>query len=928
MLVRLDTETRSSVDIRKSNPYAYSDDPNFSVLMLAYAVDDEPVTVTIDPDEIRDLAYGWLTSGHTLRAHNAAFDRVVLSRHLGLSGFWDPACWEDPAIWAAAAGLPRALAKLTKKLGVAEKEGAGTALINYFSKPQRDGTFRQPEDDPERWSDFVRYCKVDVEVMRECDRLLQPLSAEEQALWVESERINDRGVAVDVEMAKAAVAAGEANTREAKARITALLGIDNGGSVQQLTAGLAETGLEVPNLRAETVTGLLAGDLTSVQREVLELRQELSLASHKKFAAALQHVCADGRVRGMFRFYGASTGRYSGQAIQLQNLSRASLRVSEAEVADEMLARTPDARGVVADRTNQTAVDELKRTRVAAPSLLKKMVRPLLTGPLTVCDFSSIEARVLAWLAGEQWALDAFRAGRDIYEETACLAEGSKVLTNHGLTPIESVTREMLLWDGTEWVTHEGVVFNGYRDVIYYDGLWATPDHRVWIDGSDQPVLFDDARRNGWRLTRSGDSVRLPTSSGGRQTVSSGGSVCESSVLEVYDGESSTFVEPQATEARRMQVLSINSDGIELVNTAVFRPEALLHRSEVPGIPQLWRSRNKVLILKSVRGGHVDARQLWATPRIGDRPDQQRRTLRAGELTVVYPLGEQSQSKEDSTVRLGPEPVAIRRGARPTIDGAGPGPGGGAGARSTSSRAARTLVEDYRSAVAVYDVINAGPRNRFTAEGRLVHNCRMGPSFTRQQGKAATLGLGYGGGVNALRNVGMSGEDDELKPLVVTWRKANPRIVNFWGSLFDAWVSGGTVGKIRVMKSQSRRDLILPSGRAVVYQGVRFENYWSEDSKTGQKKREQGWRYERGTGGRVKVWTGIAVENCIQAVARDLLGSAIMNCAHLPVVGHVHDELIIEGEHDVSALMCNAPKWAAGLPLAADGYTCRRYRKS
>jgi DNA polymerase len=191
----------------------------------------------------------------------------------------------------------------------------------------------------------------------------------------------------------------------------------------------------------------------------------------------------------------------------------------------------------------------------------------------------------------------------------------------------------------------------------------------------------------------------------------------------------------------------------------------------------------------------------------------------------------------------------------------------------------------------------------------------MGPAFTRQQGKVAVLAGGFGGSVGAFRRMGAEGTDEQVMPLVDRWRNANPRIVRFWYRLWDIFLSGGTLGRLSVRKTGRDRHVVLPSGRAIVYRNVRhYDDDWSFD----------------GGRGRTKLWHGIIVENAVQGIARDLLGEALLRMEDLPVIGHVHDECLIEGEHDVdkiAALMCDAPAWAKGLPLAAEGAVLDRYAK-
>ena len=410
-LVWLDTEGFNHLDVRKVGPYRYAEDPSFEMLMCAYAVDDEPVRVAVGAMEIYEQVEPLLQlPDATFVAHNATFDRVAFSAHLGMpvGEYLDPARWLDPSVLASCAGYPASLEKLTKALKVTQKDSAGTLLINKFCKPNRTGGRNGPDTHPEDWARFVAYCANDVESMREAARKLPDQLPQERAIWIADQIINDRGVRVDIPMARAAVAACVENKAEARAEVIRLTGVENPGSVPQMLAWFSSQGIELGDLLADTVREQLTFR-EGLPRRVLELRQELALASAPaKFKAAVVMSNSDGRMRGVARYHGAHTGRWAGRGIQLQNLPRKSLGWREG-----------------------LAMLDLMSGFGASPEDLKGLVRPLVLGPLTVVDYSQIEARVLAWLAGEKWVLEAFAGGRDIYVETA-RRMGSQLTRQHG----------------------------------------------------------------------------------------------------------------------------------------------------------------------------------------------------------------------------------------------------------------------------------------------------------------------------------------------------------------------------------------------------------------------------------------------------------------------------------------------------------------
>lgn len=400
--IAIDYETRSRVDLKKAGVYAYSACPDFKILMMAWSIDGAPAKITCDGDRITSLLNNWLSHDDVvIVAHNAPFERVTSSRHLGLEGFLAPTRFDDTAARAAEYGLPRNLKNLATALKCTPKDEAGMRLINLFCKPvptgKRKGQWNDETTHPEDWEKFKAYCRQDVDTLVEVDaKLPQWPSQIERDAWDLDQIINDRGLPIDVELAKMAQKAALDNRMGDELRVTMLTGIINPGSNPQMMKWLDGA---VPNLQEETVTKALAGDeITPLQREVLELRQELALSAASKYAAALLGVAPDDRVRGQFTFFGAHTGRWSSRGIQVQNLPRVAFK-SDGEV--------------------DAAILDLKLGLGGSPLTLKKLIRPMFVGPFTIVDFASIEARVIAWLADELWALEAFTAGRDIYVETA-----------------------------------------------------------------------------------------------------------------------------------------------------------------------------------------------------------------------------------------------------------------------------------------------------------------------------------------------------------------------------------------------------------------------------------------------------------------------------------------------------------------------------
>lgn len=392
-MIFLDLETYCSVDLKKSNVYVYVDQPDFEILMCAWSNDGRTVQIAMGEDEIKKIPGIW-DRDELIVAHNAAFERICLS--VFNTDFYDDFFpierFIDTQALAAEAGYPQKLAPLAIAIDAEEKDTAGTLLINTFCRPRR-GKRTMPTDKPEKWEQFKDYCIQDVRTLIDVYNRLPAMTDMEHRIYQTDQRINDRGVPVDLGLARKAVEAAEKNQTLQMAEFRSLTGIDNPRSTQQVLAWLQEEGLKVPDLQAKTVERWLAKTSDTRHRRVFELRQELALVASKKFTAALTCTSADGKFRGGFQFFGAHTGRWSGRRIQLQNLPRHT--ATALDIVELMMGNGADA---------QT---------------LKGLVRPLFVGPFTVVDYNAIEAVVIAWLAGEQWVLDAFESGRDLYVETA-----------------------------------------------------------------------------------------------------------------------------------------------------------------------------------------------------------------------------------------------------------------------------------------------------------------------------------------------------------------------------------------------------------------------------------------------------------------------------------------------------------------------------
>lgn len=776
--ISIDIETFSSVELVKTGVYRYASAPDFEILLFGYSVDKDPVQVV-------DIARGEEVPQEIIKAliddavikysFNCSFERICISVWLcrnypqffnrySINGdqggnYLDPTAWRCSMVWSAYLGLPLSLEGVGAVLGLdKQKLSEGRNLIRYFcipcapTKTNGGRTRNLPIHDMEKWERFKFYNKRDVETEMAIQEKLHKFPVPD-FIWDEyhlDQEINDRGIGIDSEFVNKAIEIDKKVKETLMEKMQGLTGIENPNSVMQMKKYLADNGMEVDSLGKKEVAGLIK-TAPECLIDVLRLRQQISRSSVKKYQAMANAICHDNRAHGMFQFYGANrTGRFSGRLIQLQNLPQN--HMSDLEQARALVKNgNIEALSMLYDDIPDT-LSQLIRTAFVPQDGMK----------FIVSDFSAIEARVIAWLAGEQWRLDVFAKNGDIYcmsasqmfkvpvvkhgingelrqkgkiAELACIAEGELVLTNRGLVPIEKVTQKHKVWDGENWVNHDGVIYKGEREVITYEGLTATPDHLVWVEGQPGPMGFGIAAASGEHLLKTG-------------------------------------------------------------------------------------------ITPISKGGKGKAR--------------------------------------------------------------------------------------------VYDIRNAGKYHRFTVSGKLVHNC------------------GYGGSTGALKMMGaldMGLEETELKPLVDSWRKSNPRIVQLWWDVDKAvklCVKERTSSEshgIRFSYESGFLFITLPSGRKLAYVKPRIgENKFGGEAVT----------YE-GIG-TTKKWDRLEsygpkfVENITQAIARDILVYAMGTLQNYRIVGHVHDELIIEADKDVSVeaiceQMWRTPPWAPGLKLRADGYECKFYKK-
>lgn len=418
--LNIDVETHSSYDLRKTGAYKYMESEDFEILIIAYSIDYGDVK-SIDMYDIDQELYkefrGLLFDPEVTKyAFNAAFERAALAKHFKAS--MPPSEWICSMVNSTRVGLPASLEMCAEVLGIdMQKDAKGKNLIKYFSMPCKPTkvngrrTRNYPEHDPEKWQQFINYCEQDVRVemaiAEEISNIEYPDS--EQQLWTIDQHINDRGVHIDEALMLGAYELDEISKSDLMRQAKQLTGLNNPNSTQQLLGWFEEQGLDIDNLRKATVDEYLQ-TATGKARKMLELRQQMSKTSVKKYDKMYHMACSDNRIKGMFQFYGAGTGRWAGRGVQMQNLTKHSMTDEELDIAREAIKQQDfDWLDLMLEYPYQDILSQLIRTTFTAEDGYK----------LAVSDFSAIEARVIAWFAGEQWRLDVFDTHGKIYEASA-----------------------------------------------------------------------------------------------------------------------------------------------------------------------------------------------------------------------------------------------------------------------------------------------------------------------------------------------------------------------------------------------------------------------------------------------------------------------------------------------------------------------------
>lgn len=920
MTVSIDFETRSAVDLRKTGVYKYAADPSTDIWCMAYKAPwSDDVLVWQPGDEVDAYLEDWIRAGGLLSAWNANFERTIWNNIMVGRYQWPDTRinqWRCTMAQASAMGLPRSLGQAAAVLGVEEqKDKTGAALMLRMARPRKvnaDGSYTwwNTKDKVEA---LVAYCRQDVRTELSVAATLNEMPDSERRLYQLDQRINDRGVKVDRDLIERVSKLANSASENIDAEIKRLTNgqVKAATNAMDLTAWLRGYELNVTSVDKQTVARMLSIDgLHPIIKQVLKLRQDGAKSSTAKYDAMLNAADADDRMRGLLMYHGAATGRWSGKLVQPQNFPRPQKKQDELDAIIAKLKADED-------------VSEHGAGTVIASDLLRSMLIAEDGHRLMFADYSAIEARVLAWVAGQNDLVETFRKGGDVYKEMAsaiynvsvesvtdaqrqvgkmailgCFEEDTLVLTERGWQPILYLTTQDRVWDGEEWVTHQGVVYQGHKEVHRVNGVGATPDHEILTEHGWQE--WQKVHTNRSLLKSALSLVNLPFVSG--LTTNAHGTRAANALAgglaSLIDTISCAVNRPVATIARSVS-LALRRRNIAAMQ-ALF-PMTFTANGYSTAYPRAFN----VVRTQATPDGNTTANEVSRYTRNGYE------TERRFSLTFSHLMGGTYRiwnwTASTTTRAISPAISALSRGLKICLTAA-------------QRKLCRTKSTVCVRKSHVYDVSYAGPRNRFTILTDLgpliVHNCGYGMGGKRFAEQCASMGIKV--------------DEDEAKRIVAVYREKNNRIAQYWRDVEQDFVDmvkqAGRVGTV---------GLALPSGRSLTYHNPRIiqrETPWGAMRDTAQvdtlNSVTRQWTSQI-------IWGGLLTENVVQATARDLMATAMMalEVKGYNVILSVHDEIISEVPDNFGSLdemidiMTRVPAWAKGCPINAEGKQGKRYRK-
>lgn len=944
----IDIESYSDVNLSKCGVYKYASSPAFEILLFGYAVDGGDVRV-VDlacGEQIPDEILSALSDASVTKwAFNAMFERVCLSNFLG--EWLEPEGWRCTMVWAATLGLPLSLESAGVALGLEkQKLTEGKDLIRYFCVPckptKANGgrTRNRPEHDPEKWKRFKAYNLRDVETEMQIQKRLSGFPVPD-AIWEEyhlDQEINDRGIGVDMELVRQAIAMDVRSRERLTDALQELTGLENPNSIQQMKQWLADHGLETDTLGKKAVAELVK-TAPEPLREVLSLRQQLAKSSVKKYTAMENAVCADSRAHGMFQFYGANrTGRFcltgdhevltdkgwvrldewhgsriacwnpNGEAVSFQkaNALKFPYKGLMYEYCDKRISQisTPEHKMYVKRRYGgEWMVDTVENMECYRPSIPFTGYRQTTSG----MEHSILRVLVMVQADG-------------------CFADDGSVLL--GFTKLRKVERcKMLLraagitftyrvYEENPRPRHQFIIIS--RNVPLWLRIFRNKTFDTWLFDESADVFFDElVYWDGYRSAK--NSIQYVTCNKQNADIVQAFAhiTGRAAQLKVKDRREE---HPKWSVAYVLDIWLTPKNCHEVRNKPKkFQFDGTVYCAETSTGFFLVRRNGRVW----VTGNSGRLIQLQNLPQ-NHMPDlaQARALVRSGDYEALSLLYEDIPDTLSQLIRTAFVPQDGRK----------------------------FIVADFSAIEARVLAWLAGERwvSEVFAKGGDIYcetaarmfQCRVEKhgenAELRQKGKQATLSCGYGGSVGALKAMGAleaGMTEEELQSLVDSWRAANPNIVRFWWDV-DRAVKDCIRQRVPTETHGLRFDyrsamlfITLPSGRRLAYVKPRIgENQFGGESLTymgvsGAKKWE-----------RLESYGPKFVENIVQGTARDILCYAMQTLKNCAIVAHVHDEIIIEADRRMSVeavceQMGRTPPWAKGLKLRADGYECEFYQK-
>ena len=902
----LDFETRSKSNLKKIGLVKYSLDPSTEILCLAFKKNGNVTRVyNFEPNLYFSQLISDIERGCELHAHNAAFEYYIWNNIGALRCGWprlNLAQMRCSMARAGVAGLPKGLGELSRALGAfVQKDSAGAKLMLRMCKPDKFGNW---VESPEMLNRLYEYCANDVDTEFNIEQLLPELSQKEQALWQLTEEINAIGIGVDVAVCKSVISILNENDKILHAEISKLTDgrCATGRQIVKMLKELQTEGIELENLDKFSVKNALKKTGLTLRAEaLLTVRQEISRASVRKFATIIEMTCEDTRVRGLLRYHSASTGRWASQGIQVQNLYRPTIM----DASTILIALSFN------DYSFFSAM--YRSPAEACASVIRNVLVAKDGYEFFDIDYSAIEARVLAWLAGEKETLAAYAMGLDVYKimaskiynvstsgvtadmrfmgkkaELGCLAKGTLVLTEkRGYVPIEKIQLIDNLWNGKTWIKHHGVKTKGWKNVIAIKSLniESTPEHwflinNLWQTGVEVaqnpliPLQISEKFLEHGLLK----AVQL-------KSETNAVSKCAAYAALKAQLESTNYGLDKIKPVLDASNLYLGKEAVTPIELATFVMTHVFERNGTVAIT-IFGDDVQSQIIKTLKGMAVAE---FVAP--SNLLEHSWNTLLrwTGLINSASPWTElitmETMNLEIYELLLKKKTISIPK--------------------------------------EVFDIENVCAGNRYQVNQVLTHNCGFG--------------MGREKFYKVCKNEDLNITPEFSNTVIDVYRETHRHIVSFWYELENATIEAlqnpnnmVPCRKIVLLKTSNYLLIKLPSNRKLYY----FKPYLKElETKVGRKMVIHYLGQKNGKGEIETTYGGKLVENVTQAVARDIMADAMLELksAGYSIVLTVHDEILCEEKNkdfnEFTSIVKKTPVWAKGLPIAINVWRAKRYHK-